>query len=76
MIALDHNPNTPAWTAYCWTGTELAHIFDGHADNVLRQVGIKRVTVTDDELFGIIRSSDTTTLPPSTLTPAMLAAWD
>ena len=76
MIALDWNPDSPDWTALCWTGTELAHTFNGHADAVLRRASVKRVTVNDDELLGIIQSSHTTTEPPHTLTPAMLAAWD
>ena len=76
MIALDWNPGTPGWTAFCWTGTELAHTFNGHADNVLRAAGVKRITVTDEQLLGIIQSSHTTTAAPAALTVAMRAAWD
>lgn len=76
MIALDWNPGDKDWTAFCWTGTELAHTFNGHADSVLRRADVARITVTDDELLGVIQSSHTTTVPPSTLNAAMLAAWD
>lgn len=75
MISLDWKPNTPQWTALTYTGTHLAHTVNGHADAVMRRAGVVRVTVNDDELLGIIVSSETTTAAPPTLTPAMLAAW-
>jgi len=64
MIALDHNPGTPEWTALSWTGVELAHVFNGHADSVLRRANVPRQTITDSELDGIIASSTTKTACP------------
>jgi hypothetical protein len=76
MIALDHRPGTPDWTAYTWTGTELAHVFDGHADQVLTAAGVRRVTVNDAQLIGVVRSSHCVTPPPPTLPAAARAVWD
>lgn len=75
MLSLDWNPGKPNWTAFTFTGTHLAHTVNGHADGVLRNAGVKRVIVNDAELLGLIQSTETTSAPPSTLTPAMLAAW-
>lgn len=76
MIAIDHKPGTPAWTALTFTGTHLSHVVDGHADAVVRRAGVQRVTVNDAELDGIIRSSSTTTAcPPVWVNTARGAAW-
>lgn len=77
MIALDHKPGTPEWTALSWTGVELSHVFNGHADSVLRRANVPRQTLTDAELDGIIASSTTKTACPSTWagTPRGVA-WD
>jgi hypothetical protein len=76
MIALDHRPGTPEWTAYSWTGTQLAHITDGHADQVLTAAGVRRVTVNDAQLTGIVRSSQCVTPPPATLPADAVPAWN
>ena len=66
MIALDHKPGTPDWTALSWTGVELSHVTNGHADAVLRRAGVQRQTITDSELDAIIASSTTKTPCPPT----------
>ena len=77
MIAIDYEPGQPGWTALTWTGTHLAWCFNGHADKVVRGAGVRRVTVSRDELLGIIASSRTTTAIPSTFAndPTIEAAW-
>jgi hypothetical protein len=76
MIVLDHKPNTPEWTALIWTGAELSHVFNGHADAVLRRAGVGRQSIADHELDGIIVSSTTKTDCPVTFTGARQAAWE
>lgn len=76
MIAIDHNPGTPEWTALTYTGSQLAHVWNGHADSVLRRAGVARQTVTDAELDGLIRSSQTTTpCPPAWVNTPRGAVW-
>jgi hypothetical protein len=76
MIALDHKPGTPEWTALSWTGVELSHVVDGHADSVIRRAGVQRQTVNDAELDGIIRSSRTfTPCPKAWVNTPRGAAW-
>jgi len=65
MIAIDHKPGTPEWTALTFTGAHLAHVVNGHADQVIRAAGVQRVTVDDNQLDGLIRSAQTTTACPS-----------
>lgn len=75
MIVIDWNePPHPAWTAFMWDGIHLAHL-GGHAERVVKRVDPRRVTVTDIELDGLIRSSRTTTPPPHTLTAELTTAW-
>jgi len=76
MIAIDHKPNTPEWTAFMVTGTHMAHIFDGNADGVYRVAGVTRVTVGDEQLTGLIRSSQTTTDAPTTLSAGDRQLWE
>jgi hypothetical protein len=76
MIAIDHKPNTPEWTALMVTGTHMAWIADGHADGVYRVAGVQRVTVGDEQLTGLIKSSQTTTDAPPTLSGSDRALWD
>ena len=76
MIALDHKPGTPEWTALTYTGTHLAHVRNSHGDAVLRRARVHRETVTDAELDGLIRSATTTTPVPSIwVNTARGAAW-
>jgi N-acetylmuramoyl-L-alanine amidase len=75
MIALDWKPGTPSWTAFTWTGTHLAWVFDGNADDVLNMAGARRLTVSDAQLLGVIKSSQTTTPVPHTLPANMAEAW-
>jgi len=76
MIAIDHKPNTPEWTAMTYTGSQLAHVFDGNADAVIRRAGVSRQTVSDAELDGLIRSSQTTTpCPPAWVNTPRGMAW-
>lgn len=58
MLALDYQPNTPQWVAMLTTGVEIAHIMNGRADNVWRSAGVKRVTVTRDQLVGILQTTE------------------
>jgi hypothetical protein len=75
MIALDYQPNTPAWVATLWTGDTLAWIVDGHADQVLRAGGVRRVTVSKEQFAGVIRSSRTISDPPSGMPTDLLNLW-
>jgi hypothetical protein len=75
MIAVDWKPGSKDWTAFTYTGAHLAHVVNGHADQVVRDAGVKRITVSDDALLGLIQSAATTTPPPSTLSRQMRAAW-
>ena len=76
MIAIDHKPGTPEWTALISTGTQLAHVVNGHADQVFRAAGVHRITVSDAQLDGLIQSSQTTTRCPSAwVNTARGAAW-
>ena len=75
MLALDWNLGTPEWTVLTYTGAHLAWIDSGPANQVLNAGKVRRVALNDDQLLAIIRSSDQTTSPPPTLTPAMAAVW-
>ena len=76
MIAIDYKPGSPEWTALTYTGSQLAHVFDGNADAVIRRAGVPRQTVTDAELDGLIRSSQTTTpCPPAWINTPRGMAW-
>jgi len=76
MIAIDYKPGTPEWTALVSTGTQLAWVFDGHADAVYRAAGVGRVEVSGAQLTGLIKSSQTTTDAPSTLSASDKALWE
>lgn len=76
MIAIDHKPGTPEWTALTWTGVELSHVTNGHADSVIRRAGVSRQTVSDVELDGIIASSTTKTACPPTFVGQRAAVWN
>ena len=75
MIAIDYRPGSPEWTALTYTGTHLAHVVNGHADQVIRAAGVQRVEVGDSQLDGLIASAATTTDPPPEFSPARKAAW-
>lgn len=76
MIAIDYQPGTPQWTALTYTGTQLAHVTNGHADAIIRRAGVQRQTVTDAELDALIRSSQTTTpCPPEWVNTSRGALW-
>lgn len=76
MLVIDWRPGRPEWVAMVWNGAMLSHVWNGHADAVLRRHGASRQTVTDQELTAIIESSRTTTPCPPTLPSAMAARWD
>ena len=76
MLAIDWRPDTPEWTALTFTGTHIAHVADGHADAIIRVSGVQRVTVGDEQLDGLIRSSETTNDAPHTFTGARRALWE
>jgi hypothetical protein len=75
MIALDYQPNSPSWVATLWTGDTLAWIVDGHADQVLRSGGVRRVAVTKEQFAGVIRSSRTISDPPAGLSTDLQNLW-
>lgn len=76
MLVLEWGqPGTANWTVFSWNGPQLAWVHGGGANPVLNRAGIKRQTVTDAELLSIINSTQQTTEAPSTLTPALAAAW-
>ena len=76
MIAIDHKPGTPEWTALTYTGSQLAHVWNGHTDSVIRRAGVQRQTVTDAELDALIRSAQTTTpCPQAWVNTPRGAAW-
>lgn len=76
MIALDFRPGTPQWIATLWTGETLGHIVNGHADAVLRGANVTRVTVTEEQLLGVINSSATVTDAPTGLPTNLRNAWN
>jgi len=76
MVIVDWRHGRPEWTACVYTGTQLAWVVNGHADQVLRQVNPKRVPVSDDQFLGLIQSVQTTTPAPPTVTSQMRAAWN
>ena len=77
MIAIDYtNPSTQQWTALTYTGCHLAHVTDGHANEVIVAAGVKRVKVNDAQLDGLISSSQTTTAPPPEFSSARKAEWN
>jgi hypothetical protein len=75
MIALDWNPGQPNFTAFTWTGTHLAWVVNGHVDQTIRAAGVRRQTVNDATLLGVIQGSKTTTPAPPTLSGQLAAAW-
>lgn len=64
MIVLDYLPGTANWVATVYTGTHLAWVRNGHADQVLARTGVVRQTVNRAEFQGIIQSAKTTTPAP------------
>lgn len=64
MIVLDFQPGTANWVAAVYTGTHLAWVRNGHADQVLARAGVPRQTVSRAEFQGIIQSAKTTTPAP------------
>lgn len=64
MIVLDFQPGTANWVACVYTGTHLAWVRNGHADQVLARAGVSRQTVNRAEFQGIIQSAKTTTPAP------------
>ena len=66
MLVLDYKPDTPAWVAMLTTGTTIAHIVNGHADQVWRAGNIKRVNVTKEQLAGVLAT--VTKIGPSPFT--------
>ena len=76
MIALDLKPGTPQWVATLWTGETLGWIVNGHADAVLRGANVTRVTVTEEQLLGVINSSATVTDAPTGLPTNLRNAWN
>ena len=78
MIALRHVQPGSAdgeFVGMIYTGTHLAHVVDGYAWWVSASAGVPEVTVNAVQLDGVIKSSLTTTPPPSELPDAMKAAW-
>jgi hypothetical protein len=77
MIALDYtHPTTKQWTCLTWTGSHLSHVTNGHADGVVRRMGVARAVVSDAEVDGIISSSTCTTpCPPEWVNTARGALW-
>jgi hypothetical protein len=54
MICIDYRPGEPEWVALVSTGTEICHIWNGHADGVYRQVRAPRVTVDKHTLSSLL----------------------
>jgi len=52
MLALDYTTPDGRWVAFTYTGSHLGHTVNGHADNVQRFAGVKRVAVGRDQLEG------------------------
>lgn len=75
MLMLEWRPGSATYTAFVWTGTELSWLSDGHASSVLVAGGARKVTVNDQQLSGVIKSSKTVSECPPTLPNAMKALW-
>ena len=73
MLVIEWKPGTPSFTGMISTGTQLAWLFDGNAAAVF--AGVKKTTVTDVQLTALIKSSQTTTEAPPTLSSSDRALW-
>jgi hypothetical protein len=56
MLCIDYRPGGPEWVALVTTGTEVGHIWNGHADAVYRAGKVRRVTVDRDTLVSLLRT--------------------
>lgn len=74
-MVLDWQPGSPNWTVFGYTLTHLSWMQSGANQAANAAPAEKRVTINSTQLLDIINSSQQTTVPPPTLTPAMLAAW-
>lgn len=75
MIALDATFTEPD-TVLTWDGLFLAWVENGHAANVIANVGAPRQTVDRTQLAGIVQASRTTTPAPWTLDTELQTLWN
>jgi hypothetical protein len=75
MIALDATFTEPD-TVLTWDGLFLAWVENGHAANVIANVGAPRQTVDRVQLAGIVQASRTTTPAPWTLDTELQTLWN
>ena len=75
MIVIEWKPGTPSYTGLISTGTQLGWLFDGNASAVFLGAGAKKTTVTNTQLTALIKSSQTTTDPPPTLSASDQTLW-
>jgi hypothetical protein len=73
MIVIEWKPGTASYTGMISTGTQLGWLFDGNAAAVFADA--KKTTVSDVQLTSLIKSSQTTTDPPPTLSSTDRALW-
>ena len=64
MLILDLNPGTPQWVASLVAGNELTHLVNGHHVAVLERGHVPRVTLSEEEMEGVLLSVRTTNASP------------
>ena len=75
MIALHYKRGTDQYVGLVYTGTHLAHAVDGHAFGVVLASGARQIDVVDQQLEGIVKSTQKTTPCPPQFGPALAALW-
>ena len=75
MIVIEWKPGTSSYTGLISTGTQLGWLFDGNAAAVFIGAGAKKTTVTNTQLTALIKSSQTTTEAPPTLSASDQTLW-
>jgi len=80
MIRLDYMPGSPQWCALLFGDRQLTHISNGHTADMLTAGGVKTVSVSTDQLVGILSDSSLRAIgacPFVEPVPAELrVAWD
>jgi N-acetylmuramoyl-L-alanine amidase len=75
MIQLSFPQSGQPTTEMVYTGTELAWLENGHAAVVLDSAKVTKVSVTRDQVRGVILASHTTTRAPFTLDKTLADLW-
>ena len=75
MLLYEWRKGTPDFTVVTFSGTHIAHCFDGDAAALLMAAKVPVAPVNDTQLLALIKSAKSTTAVPPRLTVAMKAAW-